>query len=211
VKLTKYEHACLVLEDNGAKVVIDPGVFTKEFGNLDAIVAVVVTHVHGDHYAPKHLDAILEANPDALIFTTRDVADEYKHDNVQVVSDGDHIAIETFTLQFVGEDHTVIHDSLPTPLNTGVLINEQFYYPGDSFTLPGKPIKILAVPANAPWATVGQSMDFISEGAPELCFPTHNGLLSETGHLVYNDSLNHICQQADIEFKALQPGESLDV
>jgi L-ascorbate metabolism protein UlaG (beta-lactamase superfamily) len=34
MKLTKYTHACIVLEEQGEKLVIDPGGFTPEFGDV---------------------------------------------------------------------------------------------------------------------------------------------------------------------------------
>lgn len=210
MKLTKYAHACLVLEDQGSKLVIDPGMFTDTFGNLDNITAVIVTHVHTDHYSNKHLDSILTQNPQAKIFTTAEVAEDFKHDNVHVVKQGEAITVGPFAMRFQGELHQLIHDSLPVPHNTAVMVNETFFYPGDSFTLPDKPVKVLAVPSNAPWAEVGKSMDYLAEVKPELSFPTHNGLLSANGHMVYNGSLNHIAQAAGILFKELGVGESID-
>ncbi len=51
MKLTKYEHACVFLEnDDGDKVVIDPGIFTNLPGDLSRIVAIVITHEHPDHF-----------------------------------------------------------------------------------------------------------------------------------------------------------------
>jgi L-ascorbate metabolism protein UlaG (beta-lactamase superfamily) len=210
MKLTKYTHACVVLEDQGSKLVIDPGAFTKDFGDLGNIVAVVVTHVHGDHYSADHLNAILAKNPSALIFTVPEVADDFKHDNVQVVTPGHETSVDPFKLRFLGEQHKLIHASIPPIHNTAVMVNDAFYYPGDSFTLPDKPVKVLGVPSNAPWATAGESMDFVATVNPELSFPTHNGLLNDFGQQTYNSSINHICQQADILFKELKPGESLD-
>jgi L-ascorbate metabolism protein UlaG (beta-lactamase superfamily) len=35
MKLTKFQHACIVLEERGKKLIIDPGDSTPGFGNLE--------------------------------------------------------------------------------------------------------------------------------------------------------------------------------
>src|SRR5262245_21363416 len=150
MKLTKYEHACVVLEEQGKKLVVDPGGFTKEFGGVDNIVAVVVTHKHADHFNPEHLETILATNPDATIFTPDDLAEQFKKPGVKAVKAGDEATRGPFRLHCGGEMHVLIHNSLPCPQNTSLLVNDSFYYPGDSYTMPDKPVEVLAVPANAP-------------------------------------------------------------
>lgn len=45
MKLTKHEHACVVLEKDGAKIVIDPGSFSSGAAEIIAGVdAILVTH-----------------------------------------------------------------------------------------------------------------------------------------------------------------------
>ena len=63
MKLTKYEHACVVLEDQGQKLVIDPGMFSPDFNDLRDITALVITHQHGDHFDLRNIENIVAANP----------------------------------------------------------------------------------------------------------------------------------------------------
>jgi L-ascorbate metabolism protein UlaG (beta-lactamase superfamily) len=210
MKLTKYTHACIVLEEQGSKLVIDPGSFTPEFGSLEGIVAVVVTHVHPDHYNADHLKAIFAANPDAQLYTTSEVATKFDQPNVHTVSPGQTIQAGPFTLEFFGTMHQEIHSSLPRPHNSGVLVNGMFFYPGDSFVEPPQPVRVLAIPSNAPWASVGQSMDYLAVVKPDIAIPTHNGLLSAEGQMVYNASLEHAASLCGTDFKYLTPGESTE-
>lgn len=211
MKITKYEHACLVLEEQGKKLVVDPGVFTKSFGPADNIAAVVVTHVHPDHFDPGHLRKILDANPDVPIFTTNEVAEQFQEPSVSVVRAGDKFEAGPFRLELNGDRHAVIHPDWPYPQNIGVRINDKFYYPGDSFTLPNGDVDTLAVPANAPWMKVSEVMDFVAKVKPKRCFATHDGLLSEAGLATYNKWLNEICQKEGIEFTYLKSTESIDI
>lgn len=211
MKLTKYEHACVVLEEGDQKLVIDPGSFTPTFGKPKKIAAVVITHIHADHFDPGHIDTIVKHNPDVQIFTTAGVAEKLSEVAAIVVEPDSEATVGPFTLRFLGELHRLIHPSLPRPQNTGVMVNDIFFYPGDSFTPPDRQVRVLAVPGNAPWASVGESMDYIAAVKPQLCFPTHDGLLADNGHLVYNASLEHICKAHNVAFRFLRPGESMDI
>jgi len=211
MKLTKYTHACIVLEEQGKKLVIDPGTFTKDLDDLNNVTAVVVTHVHSDHFEPKWLDDITLHNPGVQIFSTSDVASAYQQPHLAIVGAGQQVTVGPFRLAFYGEQHALIHESLPRPQNIGVLVNDTFFYPGDSYTKPDKPVELLAVPANAPWMRVGESMDYIAELKPKQCIPTHDGLLSETGHAVYYASLSKACDDNGATFTPLAPGESVDL
>jgi L-ascorbate metabolism protein UlaG (beta-lactamase superfamily) len=86
VTITKYEHACLVIEEQGKRLIIDPGMYLKGFSDHENVCAVVVTHEHQDHLNPKVLDQIVKANPDAKIFTIAAVAEQIKALNPAVVS-----------------------------------------------------------------------------------------------------------------------------
>lgn len=209
MKLTKYEHACIVLEEQGRKLAIDPGSFTPQFGPLDNIAAVVVTHAHPDHFDAKHLSIIIQHNPGVHVFTTTEVASQFNHPAVHIVIPGQHRTVGPFDLHFNGGTHAVIHPDTQTLQNIGVRVGDTFYYPGDSFTLPDTPVRVLAVPVNAPWAKVSESMDFIAAAQPKTCTPTHNGLLSKNGQTVYNNWLNQACQKHNTQFAPLQPGESI--
>jgi L-ascorbate metabolism protein UlaG (beta-lactamase superfamily) len=189
--------------------VIDPGEFTADFGPLDNIAAVVVTHVHADHWSASNLDRIFAANPDATLFTTKEVAEQTTHPRAAVATAGEQTTVGPFTLRFGGDMHATIHDSMAVPHNTTVFVNDVFYYPGDSYVLPDKPVTILALPANAPWMKVAESMDYVAAVKPARCIPTHNGLLSEQGDAVYGFWLSKACKDKGITFEPLQPGESI--
>jgi L-ascorbate metabolism protein UlaG (beta-lactamase superfamily) len=215
MKITKYEHACIVLEEQGKRLVIDPGDFTPHFGNLENIEALVITHVHADHFDPQHVKSIIAANPEVHIYTVQEVAEQLRSQNiaqnVTLAQPGERVQSETFVLEFWGEMHQLIHELAPLPHNTGVLVNDVFFYPGDSFTLPDKPVKVLAVPGSAPWMTVGMAMDYILATEAEHYIPTHDALLSENGHNVMNHWLQTAAAKNQAAFSYLKPNESLEV
>ena len=167
MKLTKYEHACLVLEISGDKLIIDPGAFTMPLGDIGDVIAVVITHEHPDHWTPEQLGRILARNPDAKIYGPAGVKLAAADFEIIESHDGDSVEVGPFTLDFYGERHAVIHSSIPLVDNVGVMVNQTLFYPGDAFTVPPVPVDTLAVPAGAPWLKIGETMDYVTAVAPK--------------------------------------------
>jgi L-ascorbate metabolism protein UlaG (beta-lactamase superfamily) len=209
MKITKHPHAHLAITEAGQQLIIDPGMFSAKLGDIANVVAVVVTHNHADHFSAEHLKAIQAASPGVKIFATPEVADEFPA--AIVVAHGEQVDVGPFSLAFFGSDHAAIHSSVPVPHNIGVFVNNLLFYPGDAFTVPVEHVQILAVPGNAPWATVGEAMDYIASLRPAIAFPTHNGLLSDAGSAVYNMHLSNISKKSGTEFRSLRPGESIEL
>ncbi len=211
MKLTKFEHSCLIIEVSGSRLIIDPGVFTMPLGDIGDVVAVVITHEHGDHWTPDQLQRIIDRNPDVKIYGPAGVVAAAKDFTIEKVAGGDVIEIEPFNLKFFGEKHAVIHESIPIIDNVGVLVNDELYYPGDSFTLPGVTVGTLAAPAGAPWMKIGESMDFVLAVKPKRAIPVHEMVLSVAGKGMTNDRLSWATTQGGGDFFVLEPGEELDL
>lgn len=180
--LTKYEHACFTIEKDGKLLVVDPGEWTTDLRSPENVVAIVVTHEHPDHFDPAALGALIAHNPDAVIYAHKNITRQFG-DTLpnQAVDAGQTITTGLFTLEFFGGTHATIHESYPTVANLGVLINENVYYPGDSFVLPNKPVNVLAFPVGAPWLKLSEAIDFAVEVKANLVFPTHDAVLSNKG------------------------------
>lgn len=209
--ITKYEHACLVIEEAGSKLVIDPGSFSTSLPKLEKVTAVVLTHVHGDHVDERRVKQIITDNPDIKVFSTREVADTFPNLRPIVVEAGTMQQIGPFTLAFFGGKHAIIHPSRPRAQNVGVLVNSIFYYPGDSFSLPGRPIKVLAAPAAAPWLKISEAMDFITAVKAERAFPIHDAVLSEIGLRMADNMLEPVAKDAGTTYQRLKTGQSITV
>jgi len=211
MKLTKYEHSCLVVEKAGSRLVIDPGSFTLPLADLDGVVAIVITHEHADHWTPEHLERILDRNPGARILGPAGVAAAAKDFTVETVAGGDAVEIEPFSLRFFGEKHAVIHSSIPVVDNVGVMVDEKLYYGGDSYTVPDVPVEVLAAPIGAPWLKIGEAMDYVLEVKPRRSFPIHEAVLSQIGKTMTQARIEAVTQQGGGEFFVLEPGESLEL
>lgn len=217
--VTKREHACLVIEHAGATLVIDPGSFTAAFA-VENLAAIVITHEHGDHVTPEHLDRLLAAAQstgaptEVALLAPAGVAAAHPGYPWQVVSAGDRHTVGPFSLAFSGGQHAVIHRSIPVIDNVGVMVNDTLYYPGDSFTVPERPagagpIPVLAVPASAPWLKIGEVMDYVDAVRPARSFPTHERVNSDAGNAMANARIKLVTEQHGGVFVPLAAGETL--
>lgn len=211
MKLTKYEHAALVLEDQGVHLVIDPGVLSRSCEIPVTTAGIVITHQHPDHLDVQKLHAIRAKNPDVKIFSTQDVADTQTDLNVRVVRPSDIQQVGPFKLEFFGGDHAVIHPATPVVQNVGVLVNDAFYYPGDSFTLPHRDIHTLAVPAAAPWMKIQEAMDYLTDVKATLNIPTHDAVLSEAGQSFHDMWLQTAAESIGVQYRRIHPGEMIEI
>lgn len=212
MKLTKFEHACTLVEHDGRSLVIDPGEFSPLFNpNNTPIDIIVVTHAHGDHIDPTKLEQILAKNPNVAIYSTEIVANQHPNLPVTIVEPGDVINTDNFDIRFTGSKHALVTKALPDMPNIGVLVNHAVYYPGDSFSLPEEHVHTLLVPASGPWMKIGESVEFIEKISPKKVIPTHDALLSDVGKRVHDLWLQNATEAIGSTYTRLAPGESIDL
>jgi L-ascorbate metabolism protein UlaG (beta-lactamase superfamily) len=212
MRVTKYEHAALRIEVSGKALIVDPGAFTSPLTDLGNVVGVVITHEHPDHWSADHLDRLRKAVPDVPIFGPEGLAHAAPGYDITVVHPGDTVELAPFHLEFFGGRHAVIHESIPVIDNVGLLVNDAFYYPGDSYAVPkGADVQLLAAPVGAPWLKIGDAMDFVLAVKPRRAFGTHDMTLSVAGRDMGRARLTWATEQHGGEFLALDPGDTADI
>ena len=211
MKVTKLEHATLVLEKDDKTLILDPGFYTRPMDGYQNVVAIVITHNHDDHVHEDQIDRILKDNPDALILGTQEVVERLSPRKATAVHHGDFFEVGPFTAEFFGSMHIEIHRSIPLIQNCGVMINDTLFYPGDSYVTPDRKVKYLACPASAPWLKIGDVMDYVAEVKPEQSFPTHNIHLSEWGNQLNNGRIQAITESHGGKFNFYLPGDSFQL
>ncbi|MEY4066993.1 MAG: hypothetical protein RIQ44_205 [Actinomycetota bacterium] len=216
MRLIKHGHACLELIDGTERLIIDPGVYTEPLEGMSNVQAIVVTHQHDDHCWEEQLDRILALNPGVPIYAPSDVCERLAKNphgdrfNTVAVYHGDLHLAGSFQLEFFGSMHAEIHRSIPLVQNTGLMVNDELYYPGDSFTRPDRPVAVLACPSSAPWLKISEVMDFVDEIKPAFSFATHNIHLSDYGHALNNGRIQAVTEQHGGRFQFVQVGEEIE-
>ena len=211
MRLTKLEHSCLILDEAGDRLVLDPGSFTTPLTDTSGITVVVLTHEHGDHASIDQLERIREQSPDARILGTAGCAALAPELGIEVVSPGDRVEVGAFRIEFSGGEHALIHESVPSVENLAVRINDDFYTPADSFQLPERPVRVLAVPTGAPWLTIKHVIDYIVAAAPAITIPVHEMVLSRAGIQLQHSRMRTATEQCGGRFLPLEPNESVDL
>lgn len=210
MRLTKFEHACVLLEDGGAKLLIDPGSFTN-LPALSDVVGIVLTHQHPDHVDPENLRTLIAANPQVQVLGPAGVVAALESTEVQTAEAGTTAQLGPFELRFGGGVHAEIHRTIPRVDNLAVEVNGVFYHPGDSLDLPEGSVDVVAAPISGPWLKIGEVLDYINGARARRVLPIHEVLASDRGQALAHTLLGSAAEAAGSELVVLAAGESLDL
>jgi L-ascorbate metabolism protein UlaG (beta-lactamase superfamily) len=213
MRLTKFGHSCLLVEEGRARMLLDPGVLSGGFEELEGLTALLFTHQHGDHLDPERLRGLLDRNPGARVVSDEGSAEPLAEAGaeVEVVHDGDEVEVGGVGVRVAGRDHAVIHPDIPLVPNVGYLVGGRLFHPGDAFTLPGQPVEVLAVPAGAPWLKVSEPIDYLREVAPKVAVPVHEGVLSTAGISIHYRQLEQLGARGTTTLRVLDDGKPVEL
>lgn len=179
MRLTKLVHACVLLEEDDTRILIDPGSFTPGFENLTDVDAVLITHQHPDHLDVDRLGMLLEHNPGAALYSDEGSASALadRGFTAEIARDGDRPPLDV-PVQVFGTNHAIIHPDIPMIPNVGYLVGGRFFHPGDAFTVPDEPVDVLGLPTGAPWLKLSEAVDYMRTVAPRIAVPIHEAVLA---------------------------------
>jgi L-ascorbate metabolism protein UlaG (beta-lactamase superfamily) len=215
MKITKYVHSCLLVEEGDRVALIDPGVFSWKSGSfdidaVDRIDRILVTHPHPDHCFPEFISAVLAKFPEAQVVGSQAVA--------SVLADAG-IEVEVRESTQCSVSFEAPHESVEslvgpgtTPLNTGFHFKNQLTHPGDSHSFKTSK-RVLAMTFVAPWGSVMDGVDAIMalEDKPEHIIPVHDWFFSEAAQKWLYDILGPRLAKEGITLHALGPAESIEL
>lgn len=186
MKVTKYGHCCLLIEVAGKRILTDPGKFSSGFENITEIDLILITHEHADHFHSESVVHILEQNPQATVVTNSSVGALLAQMGISYECyEGDKAGeCNGVHLHAIDGKHEEIYEEYGQVQNTGFLIEDTLFYPGDSYLVPQQPVEILALPVAGPWCKVPEAIRYALAVKPKIAFPVHDATLSELGKSV---------------------------
>lgn len=212
MRLTKFGHACVRIDKDGHRLVVDPGGLTEPHA-LDGADAALVTHEHFDHFSEEALRKAAENNPALHIWTNTSVAEQLAGlgTRVTTVGEGEAFTAAGFEVRVYGTWHAPIHPDIPPVGNVGFLIDDALFHPGDALTVPDATVDTLLLPVHGPWSTTGQLIDYVREVAPRDAYAIHDGALNDVGNAMLGGFLGANGPGTGARYHGLAAGTSVDI
>jgi L-ascorbate metabolism protein UlaG (beta-lactamase superfamily) len=219
MRITKYLHSCLLVEDHGKRILIDPGAFSFLEGlvrvdDIPHIDAIGVTHSHPDHADIAHMKAIIERdNP--VVLGSRRVVEALKENGIIATEiSGENDSAGGFHIRAIPAKHESTLSG-EEPENTAYLINGQILHPGDSFSdemLPYAGTDILALPVSAPWTSELRAAEFAVAMRPKHVIPIHDGHMKSFFQERMYERFKAALEKSGTVFHPLiEPGETVTI
>lgn len=210
MRITKFVHSCILVEDDGRTVLFDPGTFSWNSGIIDLaswpqIDEVVITHEHPDHYNEDFIKAAFAHSPNASFVTNESVASKLKAlGNLKVFT------VSTETTKILDLTHEDVEPFGTNVDHIGVNWNAKVTNPGDTHNF-SETKEILLLPITAPWGTTIKAVRLALELKPKVIVPIHDYFLVEDWKQVVYDRAEALCLEAGIKFIKPKNGEPLEI
>lgn len=210
MKLTKFIHSCVLLEEDGKTILFDPGMFSWQDGKFDVTVlpsldSIVVTHKHPDHCFEPFVKALNTHSPQAQWFAPGDIHEDLKSWGVDNVTDQ-----SSSDLQIVVGDHTHVEPFGIQVQNLQATWANKVLHPGDSHDIIETP-PVLFLPVQAPWGTTVHAMELALQLKPQYVLPIHDWMWNEAWRQNCYDRFEQVLGEADIKFLHPTDGKAIEI
>lgn len=226
MKISKHIHSCLLAEDQGKTILIDPGNYTFEEGGLDVkklerLDAILITHEHLDHMCPPLIKKILEKFAEVKIYSNEAVKKVLAKDGINVLTSdgqkdvgrpeisGGSTSIGRLNLQALSAPHELVLGGKSFD-NTVFNIFGKLTHPGDSLQF-NKSCDILALPIQAPWGSFVASVEKAAALKPKVVIPIHDWHWKDSARKKLYDAARNYLAERGIDFRGLELGEELTI
>lgn len=174
------------------------------------IDVVLITHEHADHFHTESVQAVMKNNPGAVVITNTAVGALLEKLGVKFlkVEHGGHFIQGDVRFEGFGNEHAAFHPSIPNVQNTGYFIGDRLFYPGDAFTVPGRPVDVLALPVAGPWMKFSEAVDYAVATKAKKAFPVHEGIMKSPAFIIQR--MGMVLEKFGVAFTPLGEGETAE-
>lgn len=208
MKIVKYIHSCLLVEENKQTFLFDPGNFSYnckalDINKLQNLDYIFITHEHSDHCFPPFVKELITKFPAVKIIT---------NSSVKKKLEAESIPSQTTPLDFAlfeSAPHESIWDTM-APENIAITLFNTLTHPGDSLQFT-KTAKVLALPLTAPWGSTTAMIQKALTMKPKVIIPIHDWLWRDEIRMGMYKRLSEFFGKRGISFKGVETGEIIAV
>lgn len=219
MKISKYLHSCLVFEEDGYKLLVDPGKFSFAEGLVKPeqfadVRSIIITHIHPDHLDIENLRIIAQLSG-ANILANKQVGEKLTEANItfELLCNGIQ-QLGPFKLEVFTVAHEPILDNT-LPQMSGFVLNDKVLHPVDSMEdalLKYEGIELLIMVTMAPFANEIRISGFADKLKPKQILPVHDGYAKEFFiKQRYEAYTKHFDKQGIKFHNIYQPGDSITI
>ncbi len=209
MKISKHVHSCLLVEEAGKTILIDPGEYTYkekvlDLNALNNLDYLLITHQHTDHMHLPLIKNILEKFPEVKIMSNQSVAEILNEElgcDVSIHGNND--------IQLTKAPHEKALSN-PPPKNVLFTIANKLTHPGDSITYNNS-TEILAMPIVGSWASTVTCLDQAIKVKPKIVIPIHDWHWKDEARKWYYQKAKEYLKNSGIEFKGINTAEVIEV
>lgn len=212
MKITKYLHSCLLIEDQGKTILMDPGMYTVQdkalsANDLKSLDYLLITHEHFDHMDVNFIKEIFTKFPQIKVISNSSVKGILGKEGVSVETSGDEIVkIDT------DAPHERIWGMTKEQMcqNIRITVFNRLTHPGDSLSFEST-AEILALPVQAPWGSLTQAANLGTKLKPKVIIPIHDWHWKDDVRKQFYGRLEQYFGEMDIKFIPLETGIPIEI
>lgn len=207
MRITKFVHSCLLVEEKAQQILIDPGEYTYNSKSLNVEVIgkidqILVTHEHPDHLYLPLLQEILEKNPEVKIISNTSVGKLLEAESIKLSE-----STEISAMHFVPHEKVF---GVEPPANVLFEVFHKLTHPGDCLHFELK-TPVLALPLQAPWCNLTEAVTLAEQLRPEIIVPIHDWHWNDAARKGFYTRLEEYFGKIGIRFIGLETGISVEV
>jgi L-ascorbate metabolism protein UlaG (beta-lactamase superfamily) len=207
MKITKFEHSCIMVEVPDRTAIFDPGVMSE--GALDVskrefLDDIFITHAHEDHLSIDLIKKLAEKFPDVRITATEQVVNQLQEEGIKASN------LPPEGVEFFTAPHEPVEPAFPMVDEIGIHYLNKVTHPGDSHTFTESK-EILLLPVAAPWGSMVKAINLAIELGPKHVVPIHDWHLRDEARIQLYGLMENLFNEHGIKFYKAETGQPFNI
>jgi L-ascorbate metabolism protein UlaG (beta-lactamase superfamily) len=206
--VTKFVHACLLVETPDRAALFDPGTLSTPNIDIDKLTRlddIFITHEHGDHKDIPFIKRLVAKFPDVRITTTGEVVKQLAGEGIKA---GDQPSEGVVFFDSPHESVAPLFGQPPEEI--GIHYLDVLSHPGDSHSFR-ETKAVLALPVAAPWGSTIKALNLALELKPKFVLPIHDWHWRDEAREQSYGMFERILGEQGITFFKLQTGQPVEI